>query len=98
MPAREPQLAFGNVRREDQPVTSKQELLAQVVFHLLADRAAFRMPEDQTLPVVFLNGKQVELTAETAMISLFRLFTLLQPGVEFFLRKERRAVDALHLL
>src|SRR5215213_296676 len=98
MPAREPQLAFGNMRREDEPVASKQQLPAQVVFHLLADRAAFRMPEDQPLPVLFLNRKQIQFAAQATMIALLCLFTLFQPGIELFLREKGRAVDALHLL
>src|SRR4026208_2047873 len=77
VPAREPQVALGDVRREDESITAKQKLLAQVIFHLLADRAAFRVPEDQALSVVFLNRKQVELTTKTTMISLLRFFTLL---------------------
>src|SRR5215210_3188572 len=32
------------------------------------------------------------------MISLLSFFALLEPRIEFFLRKESRAVDALHLL
>src|SRR5215211_8600940 len=32
------------------------------------------------------------------MIALLSLFTLLDPRIELFLRKESRAVDALHLL
>ena len=98
MSTRMPEIAFGDVRREDLPVTSQQQLLAQVVFHLLADRAAFRVPEDQTLTVLFLNRKQIQLAAQTTMIALLSFFTLLEPCIELFLRKESRAVDALHLL
>src|SRR2546423_10300725 len=85
------------MRREDESVTTKQKLVTQVVCHLLAYRAALRMPEDQALPVLFLNRKQIELAPETAMISLLRLFTLLQPRIEFLLREEGRTVDPLHL-
>jgi hypothetical protein len=55
------------------------------------------MPEDQALAVLFLNRKQIELTAETAMIALLSFFALLQPRIELFLREESRAVNALHL-
>src|SRR6478736_4019201 len=55
------------------------------------------MPEDQTLAVVFLNREQIEFAAEAAMITFLGFFALLQPRVEFFLREESRAVDALHL-
>src|SRR6185369_5918095 len=96
--ARKPKLALGDVRREDEAVTAQQKLLAQVVFHLLANRAAFRVPEDQTLAIVFLNRKQVQLAAQTTMIALLSLFTLLEPCIELFLREESRAVDTLHLL
>src|SRR5689334_1213206 len=95
--AREPQLAFRDVGRKHETVTASQELLAQVVFHLLANRAALRVPEDQSLAVLFLNREQVELAAETTMIALLCFFALLQPRIELFLREESRAVDALHL-
>src|ERR1044072_5937264 len=98
MAAREPQIAFRNVRRVDQPITAQQKLFAQVVFHLLADRAAFRVPEDQTLAVVFLNRKQIKLATQTTMIALLSFFTLLEPCIELFLREKSRAVDPLHLL
>jgi hypothetical protein len=32
------------------------------------------------------------------VVPFFGLFSLLQPGIELFLRKEGRAIDALHLL
>src|SRR6185503_493885 len=88
VPAREPQVALRNMRREDEAITAQQKLLAQVVFHFLADRAALRVPEDQALAVIFLNRKQVELTTKTTMIALLSFFTLLQPRIELFLRKE----------
>ena len=55
------------------------------------------MPEDQALSVFFLNGKQIQFATQPPMIALLGFFALLQPGVEFFLAEERRAVDALHL-
>src|ERR1041385_5169431 len=97
VPAGEPELTLRDVRREDESISAQQQLLAQVVFHLLANRAALRVPEDETLTVFFLNREQIELATQPSMISLLCLFALLQPRVELFLREERRAVDALHL-
>src|SRR6185503_3689290 len=62
--AREPELALGDVR-----------------------------PEDESLAVVFLDRKQIQLTTKTAMVTLFGFFTLLEPRVELFLREERRTVN-----
>src|SRR5689334_13735904 len=55
------------------------------------------MPEDQTLPVIFLNRKQIEFTTEATMIAFLSFFALLQPRIELFLGEESRAVDTLHL-
>ena len=57
----------------------------------------FGCQKHQTLPVLFLNRKQIKLATQPAMIALFGFFALLEPGVEFLRRKERRAIDALHL-
>ena len=47
-----PELAFGDVRREDDTVSPLNQLIAQVIFHLLANNRAFWMPEDQALSVL----------------------------------------------
>src|SRR5882672_3592883 len=95
--ADEPQIALGNVGRENQSIATSCQLFAEVIFQLLANGAALRMPEHQSLAVLFLNRKQIKLFTQTPVISLFSLFALLQPRVQLFLRKEGRAVDALHL-
>jgi len=79
MPADLPQFTLGDVRRVHKTVISLDQLAAQVVFHLLANDAALRMPEDQTLPVIFQNRKQIELAAKTTVVPFLSLFTLFQP-------------------
>jgi hypothetical protein len=69
------------VRRVDNAVVAPAQFLAQVIFHLLANDAALRMPQNQTLAVVFLNRKQIEFTSELAMIALLGFFALSDPGV-----------------
>src|SRR6266481_7704502 len=97
MPTGEPQLALSNMWRENQPITSPEQLFAQIVFHLFANSSALWVPEDQSLAIFFLNRKQIELTSKFSVIALFSLFALLQPGVQLLLCKESRAIDALHL-
>ena len=57
----------------------------------------FGMPEDQSRPCQFLNGEQIQLLPEHAMIALLRLFNLVQVLVELFLRVERSPVNPLQL-
>src|SRR5580765_2906648 len=92
-----PQLALGNVRSKDQSIATPLKLFAQVLLHLTANSTALRMPQHQSLSVVFLNRKEIKLATEPPMIALFSLFALLQPGLELFLSEEGGAVDALHL-
>ena len=49
-------------------------------------------------PAKFLDGKQIELLAQHAMVALLRLFQLLQMSIEFFLREKRSPVNPLQLL
>ena len=92
-----PQLAFRDMGRVHQAVIALDQLLPQILFHLLSHDRALWVPQDETLAVLFLNRKQVEFASEPAMITLLGFFTLLQPGIKFLLRKECRAIDALHL-
>ena len=55
------------------------------------------MPQDQPLAVTLLNRKQIEFATQPTMIALLSLFTLLEPRIEFVLRKKRSSIDALHL-
>src|SRR5881227_1239140 len=55
------------------------------------------MPEDQPRPGQLLNGKQVKLLAQHAMVALLRFFDLVQIGVEIFLAEKRSSVNALQL-
>src|SRR5437660_2703831 len=92
-----PQFALRDVRRVDKAIVPSNQLFAQIILHLLPNDAALRMPEDQSLAILFLNRKQIEFAPETPMIAFLGFFTLLQPPIQFFLREESRAVDALHL-
>ena len=92
-----PQIDARDVRGVDQRVAALQVLVAHPVFHLFADEAALGMPEDQARAGELLDGEQVELLAEHAMVALLGLFELVQVVVEILLGEERRAVDALEL-
>ena len=93
-----PELAAHDVRGEDHVVAATDALFAHPVFHGLADEAAFGMPEDEAGASDFLDGEQVELLAEDAVVAGLDLFELLEVGVEVFGVEERCAVDALQLL
>ncbi len=92
-----PEVGAGDVRREDERVAAAEILVAHPVFHLLADEAALGMPEDEAGAGELLNGEQVELLAEQAMVALLGFFELVEVVVEVFLGVERGAVDALEL-
>ena len=92
-----PQVHARHVRGVHQRVAALQVLVAHPVFHLLADEAALGMPEDQPRPRQLLDGEQVELLAQHAMVALLRLLDLVQILVEVLLAEERGAVDALQL-
>ena len=55
------------------------------------------MPEDQARPGQLLDGEQIELLAQHAMVALLGLFELVEVVVEVLLGEERGAVDALQL-
>src|SRR5215204_2657572 len=83
-----PQLAFSDMRRENHSVAAFLQFSAQVIFHVGANRAAFRMPENKPLPVFVLNRKQIQFFTEFSMVAFFGFFALFEPSVEFFLRRE----------
>jgi hypothetical protein len=85
------------MRRHYQRIATLQILLAHPVFHLFADDAALGMPEDQPRPGQLLDGKQIELLAQHAMVALLRFFQLLQVRVKILLGKKRRPVNPLQL-
>src|SRR6184192_4051801 len=70
MSADEPEIALGDVRRENDAVSALHKLFAKIVLHLFANGAAFGMPEDEPLPVLFLNRKQIEFTSQAPMVAL----------------------------
>jgi hypothetical protein len=55
------------------------------------------MPENQPRPRQLLDGKQIELLTQHAMVALPGLFLLVQKIVEIFLREKRGPVNALQL-
>ncbi len=55
------------------------------------------MPENQSRPRQFLNGKQIELLAQHAMVALLGLFLLVEEIVQVLFREKRRPVNALQL-
>src|SRR5947199_10056620 len=55
------------------------------------------MPEDQPRPGQLLNGKQVKLLAQHAMVALLRFFDRVQIAVEIFLAEKSSSVNALQL-
>ena len=55
------------------------------------------MPENQARPGLFLNGKQVQLLSQAAMIAALGFFEAVEICIQLLLRVEARPVDALHL-
>ena len=55
------------------------------------------MPEDQARPGQVLDGEQVELLAQQAVVAALGFLNLIEIILKIFLREERSAVDALEL-
>src|SRR5208283_2035325 len=85
------------MRRVYQRIAALEVLGAHPVFHLFADDAALGMPEDQPWTGEFLDGKQIELLPEQAMIALLGFFLLVQKIIEILLGEKRSPVNALQL-
>jgi hypothetical protein len=93
-----PELAAHDVRGEDHIVTAADTFFAHPVFHGLADEAALGVPEDEAGAGDFLDGEEVELLAEDAVVAGLDLFEFLEVGFEVLGVEEGGAVDALELL
>ena len=67
-------------------VTATDTFFAHPVFHRLADQAALGMPEDEARTGDLLDGKQIELLAEDAMVASLDLFKALEVRLQIFWR------------
>jgi hypothetical protein len=56
------------------------------------------VPKNKAGTVLVRNRKQIKFTADAPVVAFLSFFTLFQPGVKFFLLRERGSVDPLHLL
>src|SRR5687768_11121146 len=81
MTARHPQVALGDVRRENEAVTAALQLVAQEPLHLRTDYSTLRVPEDQPCSVLVRDREKVQLAAQLAVVALLRFLTLLHPRV-----------------
>src|SRR5262249_46853176 len=63
-----------------------------------ANGCSFRHPKDQAAADERTDREQLELLAERPVVALFRLFGLLQIGVEVLLREKGRPVQPLKLV
>ena len=97
MPADLPQLVTHDVRSEDHIVTATDTFFAHPVFHQLANDAALGMPEDKARSGDVLNGEQVELLAQHAMVATLRFFQARKMLLHLFLGEKGGAVNALQL-
>ena len=93
-----PQLAAHDVGGEDEIVTATDTFFAHPVFHGLADEASLWVPEDEAGSGYLLDGEEVELLAEDAVVAGLDLFEALEVGFEVLGVEEGGAVDALELL
>ena len=80
-----PELAAHDVRREDHLVAAADALVAHPVLHRLADEAALGVPEDEARAGDLLDGEEVELLAEDAVVARLDLLEMLEVRVEVLL-------------
>ena len=93
-----PELPAHDMRGKHHIVTTTDTFFAHPVFHGLADQAALGMPEDEAGSGDLLDGKEVELLAEHAMVASLDLFEPGKVRLEVLFVEEGGAVDALELL
>jgi hypothetical protein len=82
-----PQSFAGYMGCENQFVAAFEVLIAPIVLDDFADKRSFRVPENQTRSCLFVEGKEVEVFTEFAVVSLFGLFNPLDVLVQLFLGK-----------
>ncbi len=92
-----PEFAAHDVGGVDEGIAAANALFAHPVFHDFTDGAALGVPEDKAGAGDFLNGEEVELLAEEAMVAAGCFFKMGEVGVEVLLGEEGGAVDALEL-
>ncbi len=85
------------MRGEDQGVAALEIFGAQPIFHDGADESALGMPEDESGAGELLNGVEIELLAEGAMVAALGLLKLAHVLVHLLFGVERGSVDALEL-
>src|SRR4029077_5637382 len=85
------------MRRADPLVASGELSLSRELLELIDDRAAAWKPERQTGTDVVVDDVNLQFFAEFAVVALFPFLEHREVIVEFFLRFERRTVNALKL-
>ncbi len=71
-----PHIDLGDVRGADQLVVVPVMFFLPVILDQLAEQRPLRLPEDQTRSHLILNGKELKLLADPAVIPLLGLFQL----------------------
>jgi hypothetical protein len=92
-----PQVHTRYMRGVDQGIATFDALIAHPLFHDLADHGALGMPEDQTGARYFLDGKQIELLAQQAVVAPLRLFQAGKVLLQLFGGEECCSIDPLQL-
>ncbi len=97
MPRALPQRAIDHLRSVDLLIAMLSQLLTDVVHYLQIDPPPPVMPEHHA-GSFFLDVKQIELTADLAMVALFGLRQAMQIGVQRLFARPSGAVDPLQHL
>ena len=85
MPARLVDLLGRNMRRVDDLVAALELLLLLELLDLVADHRAARMPKDQAWPDLIIDREEIEVAAQSPVISPLCLFDSSQVIVQFLL-------------
>ncbi len=89
---------LADMRGVNRAVAPAGQLIAEELLQKTANQRAARHPQDQTGTGQRANGEQVQLLAQQAMVALFRLFQLLQIGIQILLGEKGGRVQTLQLL
>ena len=89
-----PKGSIHHLGRFDFPIAIATLHIAHVALNLGINTPTLRMPEHHPRGF-FLHMEQVEFLGQLTVIALFRLFQPEQVGIQFFLARPGRAIDAL---
>ncbi len=90
-----PQFGLENLRAHDNVITTLEVFLAFKILNNSAQHGALGMPDHQPAAGFFVEGEEIQLATELAVITLTCFFQTVQVCFQVFLALEGRCVNPL---